>query len=88
MGEVDAGQNQHPAPLGRKLLAQRVEKARHARIAGRALALAHHLMERADQDRRHLVAVHTQRPGQKERLELDRMFAAMEHLVGEEVATA
>ena len=74
-----------PAALGRKLPAQRVEKARHTRIAGWTLAVAHHLMERADQDRRHLVALDTQRPGEKERLELDRMFVAMEHLVRKQV---
>ena len=83
--EIHARQDQHAAILGVQLGSQRREERFDARIARRRDSARDHLVKRADEDRHDLVAAHSERVGEEQRLEFDRMLAAMQHLVGEEI---
>ena len=84
--EIHSREHQHVALFGRYHRAQRFEKRTHARILRRHLSGQDHFVERAYENRDHLVAAHAHRIGQEQRLKFDRMLAAMQKLVGEQIA--
>ena len=84
--EIDARQDQHAAILRVDLGSQRIDERCDSRIARRRDSALDHFVERTHQDRHHLVAANPERIGEEQRLEFDRMLAAMQHLVSEQVA--
>ena len=85
VGEVDAGDEAHPAFRGGDGLAERVEEARHPRIRFRLSARPDRLVKERGEERQDGKGPAPQQAAEHHGLELDRVLAAMSRLRGEQI---
>src|SRR5215472_6726843 len=87
MGEIDPSKHQDISLFRGQQFSESIDKRSHAGIIAGSLARRDHLVKGTDQYRRNLVTAHSQRVGEKQRLEFNRVFRAMENLVREQVSS-